>query len=273
VVVGVVVAGWVVVLVGEASGHGRLAHLGHSVAPAAAGGHAHPGHQGLTTVALVGFLVAWELMIVAMMLPSALPMIGLHASAAAAHERPTVVRTAFVGGYLVVWTLAGAIALAGAAGLHKAVAVTPELAQRPWRVAGALLVIAGAAQFLPLTQACLRACRHPYGWLHTRFRPGVAAAFRLGRDHGLYCLGCCWALMLVMFAAGVADLLVMAALTGVMVYEKVGRRGERLAAVVGVFLIAGGTLVMVHPPWLPPATPAMPGLAAATAAGAARGGT
>jgi predicted metal-binding membrane protein len=111
------------------------------------------------------------------------------------------------------------VALAGAAALHGLVGSVPSLAERPWVVAAALLATAGAAQFLPLTRACLRACRHPYAFLLTRFRPGVAAAFRLGRDHGLYCLGCCWALMLVMFAAGVADLWWMAGLTAVMVYE------------------------------------------------------
>jgi predicted metal-binding membrane protein len=236
-----VVAGWVALVLAQVSGHEGLVHLDHQVEP----GHHGGGGAWPLGPALVAFAAAWALMVVAMMLPSALPMIGLHASAAAVHDRRAAARAAFLAGYGTVWTAAGVVALGGAAALHGVVGSSPWLAERPRVVAGALLATAGAAQFLPLTQACLRACRHPYAFLLTRFRPGVAAAFRLGRDHGLYCLGCCWALMLVMFAAGVADLWWMAGLTAVMVYEKVGRRGTQLATVVGVVLVAAGGVVLL----------------------------
>jgi predicted metal-binding membrane protein len=222
-------------------------HLDHQVGPAHHGGGSGAAAWPLGP-ALVAFAAAWALMVVAMMLPSALPMIGLHATAVAAHERPAVAQAAFLAGYGTVWTAAGVVALAGATALHGLVGATPGLAERPGAMAGILLATAGAAQFLPLTQACLRACRHPYAFLLTRFRPGVSAAFRLGRDHGLHCLGCCWALMLVMFAAGVADLWWMAGLTAVMVYEKIGRRGTQLATVVGVVLVAAGGVVLLAGP-------------------------
>jgi predicted metal-binding membrane protein len=201
--------------------------------------------------ALAAFAPAWQLTVVAMMLPSALPMIGLQATAASAHDRPRAARAAFVAGYLTVWGTFGLVALAGDMTLHRLVDASAWLSARPWLVAGPLLVAAGAAQFLPLTRACLRSCRHPYAYLLARFRPGTGAAFRLGCDHGLYCLGCCWALMLVMFAAGTADLAWMAVLSTVMVYEKVGRRGERVAAAVGLCLVAWGVLVSLHPSWVP----------------------
>ena len=83
------------------------------------------------------------------------------------------------------------------------------------------------------------------------YRRGTAAAFRLGRGHGVFCLGCCWALMLIMFAVGVANLWWMALLGGVMVYEKVGRHGKRLTPVVGVALLVWAAMVVAHPGWLP----------------------
>ena len=166
VLVGVVVAGWAALMAAQATGWAGLVHLGHQVALGGAG-HGHSAHHealgaGSAGAALVAFVAVWELMIVAMMLPTALPMIGLHGTAAAAHDRPAAARGAFAAGYVAVWTAAGIVAFAGAAGLHRLVGATPGLAERPWLVAGALLVVAGAAQFLPLTQACLRACRHPY---------------------------------------------------------------------------------------------------------------
>ena len=88
-------------------------------------------------------------------------------------------------------------------------------------------------------------------FLLPRYRRGTAAAFRLGRQHGVFCLGCCWALMLVMFAAGVANLAWMALLGTVMAYEKVAARGERVVPVVGVTLLTWAALVAAHPAWLP----------------------
>jgi predicted metal-binding membrane protein len=203
--------------------------------------------------ALVLFVAAWQLMIVAMMLPSTLPMLRLYGGAASRDERPRMARVAFVGGYATVWTVFGALAFVGDATVHQVVDSTPILAAHPWWVAAGLLAVAGAAQFLPLTEACLHSCRHPVAYLLHAYRPGVRAGYELGRSHGFYCLGCCWGLMLVMFAAGVANLAWMAALTAVMVYAKVGRRGDALLPAVGVVLMVWAVLVAVHPAWLPTA--------------------
>ena len=116
----------------------------------------------------------------------------------------------------------------------------------------ATLGLAGAFQFSSLQDRCLTACRHPAAYLRRHYRRGPGAAFRLGWGHGLYCLGCCWALMLVMFAVGVSDLRWMAALAGLMAYEKIGRHGQAVAAAAGVVALALALLVALHPVWLPP---------------------
>jgi predicted metal-binding membrane protein len=106
-------------------------------------------------------------------------------------------------------------------------------------------------QFSDLKDRCLRECRHPGPFLLQHYRRGAAGAFALGRRHGLFCLGCCWALMLVGFAVGVASLWWMAALTAVMVYEKTGRSGDQAVAPIGIALIVAGTLALVTPAWSP----------------------
>jgi predicted metal-binding membrane protein len=122
-----------------------------------------------------------------------------------------------------------------------------------WLIAGGVLAMAGVFQFMPLKDRCLRQCRNPGAYLLARYRRGIRSAFALGRGHGWFCVGCCWALMLVMFAAGVASLLWMAALTALMVYEKTGPGGQRVVPVAGLVLIAYAALVLAHPAWLPAA--------------------
>jgi predicted metal-binding membrane protein len=195
--------------------------------------------------------VAWQLMVVAMMLPSSASMMNVFALRAASDSQPRQAMFAFVGGYLLAWGAFGAAALLGDGLIHHGVDGFPWLHARPWLVAGGVLALAGAFQFSALRQQCQRVCRHPVGFLLHRYQPGPRAAFDLGREHARFCVGCCWALMLVMFAAGVANLAWMAALTAVMVYEKLGRHGERLAPVAGVVLLAWAVVVVAHPAWLP----------------------
>lgn len=199
--------------------------------------------------ALALFLLAWQAMVAAMMLPSSLPLIRLFDGASSSQERPRPARAAFLAGYVAVWTGFGALAFVGDVVLHRGVDAVPWIAERPWLIGGSVLVLAGAFQFSELKERCLSKCRMPGPYLLARYRRGPAAAFRLGFGHGLFCLGCCWALMLVMFAAGVAVLWWMAALTAVMVYEKTGRHGAALTPVVGVGLIVLGLLTFVRPAW------------------------
>jgi predicted metal-binding membrane protein len=169
------------------------------------------------------FAVAWQAMVVAMMLPSSLPLIRLFSVTARRQARPGRVMAAFLGGYLTLWSGFGIAAFFGDVAIHRTVDATPWLAARPWLIGGGALLLAGAFQFSGLKDRCLAKCRHPAPYLLAHYQRGAGGAFRLGLGHGLFCLGCCWALMLVMFGAGVAVLWWMAALTALMVYEKVGQ--------------------------------------------------
>ncbi len=237
----VAIAGaWIVAIIAEVSG-------------GAAGLH----HDALIEgglpfgVALALFVVAWQAMIASMMLPSSLPLVRLFAITSARQPRPRLAMVAFLAGYAVVWTAFGWLAFVGDAVVHAGVDGSPWLQQHTWVVAGGILLLAGAFQFTALKDRCLTVCRHPGAFLLRHYQRGAAGAFRLGRAHAVFCLGCCWALMLVMFAAGVASLWWMAVLTALMVYEKTAPSGERAVPLAGIFFMAWGALVLIHPGWLP----------------------
>jgi predicted metal-binding membrane protein len=204
-----------------------------------------------TWAPLVLFLVTWQAMVAAMMLPSSLPMVRHFGQVAARQGRPPSAVPAFVAGYFVVWTLFGAVATAGDGVVHRLVDAVAWVDRHPWVITGSVLLVAGAFQFSALKDKCLTECRAPASFLVHQFLRGVHGSFRLGVAHGWYCLGCCWPLMLLMFTAGVANLVWMTVLTAVMVYEKVGRAGRRLTPAVGIVLLAWGVLVLAHPAWLP----------------------
>jgi predicted metal-binding membrane protein len=197
------------------------------------------------------FLIAWQAMIAAMMLPSSLPLVRLFnlASSGAAARRRSL--AGFLSGYALIWTAFGAAAFAGDALLQRLIADNPELRAQRWIIVAGLLALAGAVQFTPLKDRCLTECRHPGAFLMRHYRRGAGGGFTLGRRHGLFCVGCCWALMLVMFVAGVASLIWMGGLTVLMVYEKTAARGATAVPIAGIALLAWAAVVLVHPPWLP----------------------
>jgi predicted metal-binding membrane protein len=199
------------------------------------------------------FLVAWQVHVAAMMLPTTLPMTGLFNKVAAAQRRPGLARFGFHGGYLAVWTAFGIAALVGDALLRGAGG--NWLLSRPEWMAGSVLVLAGAFQFSSLKDRCLDKCRHPRSFLLNHYRQGVAGGLSLGARHGLFCLGCCWALMLVMFVVGIANLAWMAPLAALMLAEKVWRHGRRIVRPTGVALIALGVVVLLDPAWMPSLVP------------------
>jgi predicted metal-binding membrane protein len=197
-------------------------------------------------VALALFAAAWQAMIVAMMLPSSLPLMRLFGAVAAGRPRPRRLRASFYGGYALVWTAFGVLAVLFDVAVHSTVDSWAWLARHEWLIGGGLLAAAGAFQFTPLKYACLDRCRAPGAFLLRYYERGSAGALRLGLRHGAFCLGCCWALMLVMFAAGVASLVWMAILTAVMVLEKTHSVGRQLAPVVGVALIGFSSIVLAY---------------------------
>lgn len=203
---------------------------------------------GLPVWAALGlFAVAWQAHIAAMMLPSSLPLVALFERVSATQAEPRRARLAFYGGYAVVWTAFGLLAFAGDAAVHRTVEAWAWLADRPWLIPGSVLALAGVFEFSGLKDRCLRECRHPSGFLFRYYRHGGAAAFEVGARHALFCVGCCGALMLVMFAVGLANLAWMAPLTALMIVEKAVRGGEQVRSPVGIVLLALAAAVVVRP--------------------------
>ena len=200
--------------------------------------------------ALEIFLLCWQVMTVAMMLPSSMPMIKLVVYAGRRQQRPIAVPMAFLAGYAVIWTAFAVGAFLGDTLLHRLVILWPWLAAHSWLIGAATFAVAGLFQFTPLKERCLDACRTPLGFFMHHYRKGIEPAWQLGLRHGKFCLGCCWALMLVMFGVGVGSLAGMAALTGVMVIEKTMPGGKRLSPLVGVALLLLAGLWLIHPTWL-----------------------
>lgn len=190
------------------------------------------------------FLGPWAVMMAAMMLPSAAPMILLHRRQVAGPIRlqSELRNTVFVAMYLLVWSAAGVAVWIGG---RLADALMPMDARGP--AVAIVLLLAGVYQFTPLKAACLRACRSPLDFLLTHWHPGLRGELRLGVEHGLYCLGCCWGLMVVFVAAGAMGLLWAAVIALVVFVEKVLPHGFAFARAMGAVLVAGAVLMVVRP--------------------------
>jgi predicted metal-binding membrane protein len=196
---------------------------------------------------LLALFVMWAVMMVAMMLPSAAPVILLATAAyrrRGSHARTAA--TAFVSGYIVVWTAFSAAAALAQFGLHRAALLSPNMSSSSAALGGVILMLAGIYQWLPIKQACLTHCRSPLGFLGTEWREGVAGAFVMGARHGMFCLGCCWALMLLLFVVGVMNVLWVAVLAVVVLLEKLAPRGERIARAIGAALFVWGLFVLTR---------------------------
>jgi predicted metal-binding membrane protein len=181
----------------------------------------------------------WAVMMIGMMLPSASPVLLLYGAMARRSTQPFSERWiyAFAAGYLVVWAVFSVAATALQRALATALVVTPMMEIASPLIAAALLFLAGVYQLTPLKLACLRTCQSPLGFLMSTWRDGLSGAFRMGLQHGAYCVGCCWALMLLLFVGGVMNLTVIAALTAFVAFEKVARFGAYGARISGVLLI------------------------------------
>ena len=199
---------------------------------------------------LLSAFIMWLLMMVAMMLPSAAPMILFYARfARRSGMRGAGAATAlFVSTYVGVWGLFSLAAAALQAALVAAGAVSAmALRFGDLRVAGALLLLAGLYQLSPLKRACLAGCRSPLDFLMRLWRPGTSGALRLGAIHGLYCLGCCWPLMLLLFVGGVMNLGWVALLALVVAAEKLAPAWLRLDMVLAIMLLLAGAAAVAMP--------------------------
>ena len=176
------------------------------------------------------FLAIWVVMMVAMMFPTAAPMIlTFHKVQAGKCQRGEafVSTWIFVAAYLLVWGLSGVAAYAGALAAEAVAARTALSPATAARVGGAVLVAAGLYQFTPLKDLCLSKCRTPISFIMTSWRDGAAGALRMGLLHGIYCLGCCWLLFVILFPLGIMNIAAMAVITLVIFAEKTLRSEER----------------------------------------------
>jgi len=189
---------------------------------------------------ILAFLAVWTVMIGAMMLPTTTAMARLFTAVSANQPHPFPARVAFYATYLVVWGGFALGALAGDTLVHAAVDRSNWLAERTELILAGALLLAGLYQLSPLKDACLRACRSPMSVIGRHYARGLAGGWRVGRSHALNCLGCCWALMLVMFATGVGSLAWMIGLSGVMLAEKTGRYGDQLVPAVALGMLGAG---------------------------------
>ena len=231
----VVVSAWVVLALWGASPFaGLLSHrsIGTGPFPPAVGA--------------IIFVGGWSLMTIAMMLPSSLPLVNLFRTIVAERADADRLVLRLVIGYLGMWAFFGILAYRGDAIVHRALEALPEFATAASWIGAMILLAAGVYQFTPLKQICLEKCRSPYSFVveHWRGRRAGWDALWLGVRHGLFCVGCCWTLMLLMFAVGGANLGWMLALGAVMAAERTTRWGRYVTRPLGVALTGVAVLLL-----------------------------
>jgi len=237
--IALIAGAWGLILFGQATGSMAAGHA-----------HASPFIGAAPAVLAFGaFLLGWQVMVAATMLPASLPAMRAVAKAVPAVARHRWHQTVFLASFVGVWTAFGGLAFAGALAVQRAVVAWPWLATRPWLVDATLIAFAAAYQFTPLKRRSLQACRNLMPTPADRWAGGPSAT-RLGLAHGVACVGSAGVLMLAMVVAGLGDLWWMAALTVVMVYEATGRYGEQAARAVGLLLLLLAALIVL-PGWLP----------------------
>jgi len=240
---GLIALAWIVLWAWERSPYGR--YLGHGGTGGVEHGHSHALAQ---TVIYVG---GWLLMTAAMMLPTTLPLVDIFRRMTRQRTDRTQLAALLIVGYLGVWLAFGFGAHLVDFGLHRVFEHNHWLTHNAWAFGAALLVVAGAFQFSSLKYRCLEKCRAPLAFVvaHWRGSDSRVQALKLGAHHGVYCVGCCWALMLLMFAVGTGNVGWMFALGAIMAVEKNVPWGRRLTAPLGAVLIAWGALIVLDHQW------------------------
>lgn len=190
-------------------------------------------------------LEMWAVMMVAMMIPTAVTMTLMYAAVArkAARQASPVAPTfVFVAGYVAMWVLFSVAATAAQDGLARLALLSPTMVSASPILGGVLLIGAGAYQLTPIKNACLNQCRAPAHFIAQHWRGGFTGAFRIGLDYGIYCLGCCWILMAMLFVGGVMNLLWIAAIAGFILLEKTMPLARIGGRVIGGAMIVVGLL-------------------------------
>ncbi|MDQ3878023.1 MAG: DUF2182 domain-containing protein [Actinomycetota bacterium] len=195
---------------------------------------------------VLAFLAGWVVMMAAMMMPAVAPLVMLVARWSRSQGQPAYRLVPFVAGYLAVWGAAGALYYV----LIEALSSLVPSSGAGVRIAAAVLLAAGLYQFVPLKERCLTACRTPLGFLMThggRMSRGSSGYLEVGARHGLFCLGCCWMLMVILVVLGVMNIVWMLAVAGVIFVEKVTGFGAGFSKVMGAGFAAAGLALVIAP--------------------------
>ncbi len=200
------------------------------------------------------FISIWIVMMVAMMFPTAAPMILMFSkiyTSKRQQELPFVPTWVFVSAYLLVWSLCGVVAYPLAVGFEQLAGQSMWLMDNAARLGGVVLLLAGLYQLSPLKDICLSKCRTPLQFILSSWHDGYGGAFRMGLEHGAFCLGCCWLLFVILFPLGIMNIAVMALVTALIFAEKALPIGRQISKLAGAGLIVYGALIMFLPAALP----------------------
>jgi len=238
--VAVIVVAWIWVVLGAGTGMSAVAMTQMAGMP----DMDMMMERAVRTPAYAALIFAmWWVMMVAMMLPSAAPMLLLFARAnraQKARDRPYVATGIFAAGYLAAWGGFSALATGLQWGLEELDLLGPMMTTTSWWLGGAILIAAGAWQLTPIKGVCLRHCRSPLSFLAQQWRPGRLGAFHMGIEHGTFCLGCCWFLMGLLFFGGIMNLFWIAGLAGFVLLEKTVPMGHWIGRIAGIAAAAWG---------------------------------
>jgi len=197
----------------------------------------------------LALFVMWAVMMVGMMLPSAAPVIllvlGAYRRRGDRHARRSA--GAFVAGYVLVWTSFSALAASAQLALHRSALLSADMTSQSAALAAAVLLVAGVYQWLPIKGACLTHCRSPLGFLSAHWREGISGGLTMGVRHGAFCVGCCWALMALLFVAGVMNLVWVAAIATFVLVEKLAPQGRVVGRATGLVLILWALYTFTSP--------------------------
>jgi len=194
------------------------------------------------------YIILWGVMMIAMMLPAMTPIVEIFQTMARRRQEQSLPFTpawVFIAGYLALWTLTGGVGYAADLAIQSLPTQFPTLRTYGMVIGGVTLIVAGLYQLTPLKYLCLSQCRSPMGFLLGNWRDGHWGTFRMGMDHGFYCLGCCWSLMAVLFVVGSMNLVWMGILSAVIFVEKTVPQGVVFGKLTGIALIMLGVALSV----------------------------
>ena len=242
--VAVILIAWVWIVLGAGTGMSAVAMTQMAGMP----GIDMMMAQAVWTPAYAALIFAmWWVMMVAMMLPGATPMLLLFARAnraQKARDRPYIATGIFAAGYLAAWGGFSALAALLQWGLEELDLLGPMMTATSWWLGGAILLAAGLWQLTPVKGVCLRHCRSPLSFLAHKWRPGRLGAFRMGLEHGTFCLGCCWFLMGLLFFGGIMNLFWIAGLAAFILLEKTIPMGHWIGRVAGIGFAVWGVVML-----------------------------